>query len=45
MEDFPRSVTKREVERAKVKALGNETAWDRDKVMGHLSSQSRRQAL
>jgi crotonobetaine/carnitine-CoA ligase len=44
MDDFPRSVTKREVERAKVKALGNEKAWDRDKVMGHLSSQSRRQA-
>ena len=44
MDDFPRSVTKREVERAKVKALGNEKAWDRDNVMGHLSSQSRRQA-
>ena len=42
MEDFPRSVTKREVERAKIKAMGNSNAWDRETVMGHLSSQAQK---
>jgi len=42
VEDFPRSATKREVERAKVKAWPNEGVWDREAVMGRLSAQSRR---
>lgn len=40
VEDFPRSATKREVERNKVKAWGNADAWDRDRVMGRVSSQA-----
>lgn len=42
LEEFPRSATKREVERAKIKALDNGLAWDREKIMGHLSTQGRR---
>ena len=41
VEDFPRSVTKREVERAKLKAYSNDRAWDREKVMGRMSGQAR----
>ncbi|WP_109794321.1 AMP-binding protein [Minwuia thermotolerans] len=40
VDDFPRSATKREVERGKVKDWGNANAWDRDRVMGRLSSQA-----
>jgi crotonobetaine/carnitine-CoA ligase len=42
--DFPRSVTKREVERATLKNLSNDKAWDREAVMGQLSSQAARGA-
>lgn len=42
MEEFPRSITKREVERAKIKALSNDAAWDREKVMGRLSTQPKK---
>ena len=35
--DFPRSATKMEIERAKLKALPNDQAWDRERVMGRLS--------
>jgi crotonobetaine/carnitine-CoA ligase len=38
--DFPRSVTKREIERAILKKMPNAGAWDREKAMGRLSSQS-----
>ena len=38
--DFPRSVTKREIERAVLKKMSNAGAWDRDKAMGRLSSQA-----
>ncbi len=41
VEDFPRSATKREVERSKLKALSNDRAWDREKVMGRMSGQAR----
>ena len=36
---FPRSATKQEVERPKLKLRGNENAWDREKHMGRLSAQ------
>ncbi|MEQ8652464.1 MAG: AMP-binding protein [Kiloniellales bacterium] len=42
VEDFPRSATKREVERAKIKAWPNEGVWDREAVMGRFSAQSKR---
>ena len=38
-EAFPRSATKQEVERPKLKLLGNDNAWDREKHMGRLSGQ------
>ena len=38
-EAFPRSATKQEVERSKLKLRGNENAWDREKHMGRLSGQ------
>lgn len=38
-EVFPRSATKQEVERPKLKLLGNEKAWDREQYMGRLSGQ------
>ncbi|MGF7161565.1 crotonobetaine/carnitine-CoA ligase [Rhodoligotrophos appendicifer] len=41
VEDFPRSVTKREVERAVLKTRPNDQAWDRERVMGRLSGQAR----
>ena len=41
VEDFPRSATKREIERSKLKAYPNDNAWDREKVMGRMSSQAR----
>jgi crotonobetaine/carnitine-CoA ligase len=37
VDDFPRSATKREVERAKVKAWPEEGHWDREAVLGRLS--------
>ena len=39
---FPRSATKQEVERAKLKQLGNEKAWDREHHLGRLSGQGSR---
>lgn len=36
---FPRSATKQEVERPKLKLLGNDKAWDREKHLGRLSGQ------
>ena len=30
VDDFPRSLTKREIERHKLKALPNTNAWDRE---------------
>lgn len=41
VDDFPRSATKMEVERAKLKALTNDDAWDREKVMGRRPALSR----
>jgi len=41
VDELPRSVTKREIERAVLKKMPNDTAWDRDQAMGRLSSQSR----
>jgi carnitine-CoA ligase len=38
VDDFPRSATKREVERAKVKAWPATGHWDRDAVLGRLST-------
>jgi hypothetical protein len=38
-DSFPRSATKQEVERAKLKRLGNEHAWDRERHLGRLSGQ------
>ena len=38
--DFPRSVTKREIERAVLKKMSHDGAWDREKAMGRLSSQA-----
>lgn len=40
--EFPRSAAKQEVERAKLKALGNQGAWDRERHMGRLSAQGSR---
>ena len=42
VEDFPRSATKREVERAKVKAWDGGACWDREQTGRALSSQSGR---
>lgn len=39
--EFPRSATKREVERAKLKAMENGEVWDREAVMGRVSGQAR----
>jgi crotonobetaine/carnitine-CoA ligase len=39
--EFPRSATKREIERPKLKAMDNTTAWDRVAVMGRISAQAR----
>ena len=38
--EFPRSAAKQEVERAKLRARGNDTAWDREAHMGRLSAQA-----
>lgn len=40
VDDFPRSITKREVERAVLKKRSNDRAWDRERAMGRLTSQS-----
>jgi crotonobetaine/carnitine-CoA ligase len=42
--DFPRSATKREVERHKVKAWPNDEAWDRERALGRTSTQSSRRS-
>jgi crotonobetaine/carnitine-CoA ligase len=42
VDDFPRTATKLEVERQKLKAMPNDNAWDREKVMGKISSAPRR---
>jgi len=39
VDSFPRSATKQEVERPKLKLRGNEKAWDREVHMGRLSGQ------
>ena len=36
---FPRSATKQEVERPKLKLLGNEKSWDREHHLGRLTAQ------
>lgn len=38
---FPRSATKQEVERPKLKLLGNAQAWDREAHLGRLTAQGR----
>ena len=38
-DSFPRSATKQEVERPKLKLLGNDAAWDRELHLGRLSAQ------
>ena len=40
VDSFPRSVTKREIERAVLKKMSNSGAWDRHAAMGRLSSQA-----
>lgn len=40
VDDFPRSVTKREIERAVLAQRSHDLAWDREKEMGRLSAQS-----
>ena len=40
--DFPRSITKREIERSVLKKMSNERAWDRERKLGRLSGQSSR---
>ena len=40
--DFPRSITKREIERSVLKKMPNRDAWDREKVLGRMSGQSSR---
>jgi crotonobetaine/carnitine-CoA ligase len=40
VDDFPRSATKREIERSKLKAMPNTSAWDREKVLGRMSGQA-----
>ena len=42
VDEFPRSVTKQEVERHVLKKLPNDSAWDREREMGRLSWQSTR---
>lgn len=36
---FPRSATKQEVERPKLKLMGNDKAWDREQHLGRLTAQ------
>ncbi|MGE0799103.1 MAG: AMP-binding protein [Lautropia sp.] len=40
--EFPRSITKREIERAVLKRMPNDRAWDREQAIGRLSGQSAR---
>lgn len=42
VDDFPRSITKREIERSVLKKKSNANAWDREREMGRLSGQSSR---
>lgn len=42
VKDFPRSITKREIERSVLKKMSNDNAWDREKSLGRLSGQSAR---
>ena len=41
VDDFPRSATKQEIERSKLKAMSNARAWDREKILGRISGQAR----
>lgn len=41
VDDFPRSPTKGEIERAKLKAMSNANAWDREEQLGRISGQAR----
>lgn len=41
VDDFPRSTTKREVERHKLRAMANDRAWDGEKVLGRRSVRPR----
>lgn len=45
VEDFPRSATKREVERAKVRQWDSTGHWDREKLLGRLSPQDLAKAV
>lgn len=45
VDDFPRSATKREVERAKVKAWSGAGHWDREAVLGRLSPEALARAV
>jgi crotonobetaine/carnitine-CoA ligase len=45
VDDFPRSATKREVERTKVKAWPAEGHWDRDAALGRLSPEALAKAV
>jgi crotonobetaine/carnitine-CoA ligase len=38
VDEFPRSATKREVERHKLKARSNDAAWDAESVLGRITS-------
>lgn len=42
VDDYPRSVTKREIERGVLRKMPNDAAWDREAAMGRLSSQGAR---
>lgn len=42
LQEFPRSITKREVERHKLRDMPNDTAWDAEKVFGRRSMRSQR---
>ena len=42
--ELPRSVTKREIERSKLKGMGHERAFDREAVLGRASSQTKARA-
>ena len=45
VDEFPRSATKREVERAKVKLWDGTGHWDRERVLGRLSPQDLAEAV
>ena len=41
VDDFPRSATKQEIERSKLKAMSNAHSWDREEILGRMSGQAR----